>query len=147
LPGVSIEFTSTTCEFTLAQAKAGIDVHYNVVVSHDIDAVTPHAQETCEGPDSSGLLVFEDLSGNGLEYCLCDTGFPCTTNQAVTIKTGVYPGTFHWLGVSWSGPSDTMNPYGPPFPAGDYTLDVSAVGLWSGKPYSVSSTYLLRLVP
>jgi len=41
------------------------------------------------------------------------------------LRKGTYARTFTWDGVNWTGPSDTGNPKGAPFPPGDYTLTVS----------------------
>ena len=70
----------------------------------------------------------------------------------VTLAPGTYPATFTWQGNNWSGPSDTGNPMGPPFPPGTYTLTVTARGQLqdtSGAttPFSVESTLDITLVP
>ena len=148
LPGASIEFTSTECVFTLAQAQAGIDILYNVVVEQDLNDITPHSQVTCGNkPDGTNLLPFGCLTGGNQKYCPWDYGPPCHSDQVGTVKKGVYPGDFHWTGMNFSGPSDTGQKPGPAFPAGDYTLEVSAIGSYAGAPYEVSSTYLVRLLP
>jgi hypothetical protein len=37
-----------------------------------------------------------------------------------------------WDGRNWFGPSDTFSPEGDPFPAGDYSLDVTIDGALVG---------------
>jgi hypothetical protein len=129
LPGVHIVFTTQSCTFTLAQASAGISIDYDVVVDADVPGVIPEGQSSAPAPGPSGLIVFEKLGGGGQSYCLCDTGLGAQTSQTpVTIKMGTYHATFTWQGKNWDGPSDTGNPMGAPFPAGDYRLDVSAIG-------------------
>jgi hypothetical protein len=129
LPGVTIVFAPQNCTFTLAQAAAGISIAYDVVVAQDVPGVIPAGQSSAPAPGPSGLIVFEKLGGGGQSYCLCDTGLGAQPSQTpVTIKKGTYPGTFTWQGKNWTGPSDFGNPMGAPFPAGDYRLDVSAIG-------------------
>jgi hypothetical protein len=48
--------------------------------------------------------------------------------MTTTLHQGVYHASFNWDGVNWSGPSDTSNPKGAPFPAGSYRLDITATG-------------------
>lgn len=43
----------------------------------------------------------------------------------VVLAPGRYEGTFDWPGRQWDGPSDTGNPLGDPFPAGDYAVHAS----------------------
>src|SRR6185503_6625777 len=105
-------------------------------------------QTTCGTPGPSGLYTFEKLSGDGQSYCLCDGG-KCAppTNVPITLKAGTYPSSFTWDGKNWSGPSDFGNPKGPPFPAGSYTLDVSATGTSAGTAFNVFVNLPITLVP
>lgn len=142
LAGVTITFPDQACEFTLAQAAAGIGIGYDVVVQDDLTGVIPQGQSSCPEAGPSGLYVFERLAGNGQSYCLCDTGLcPAPPEEPVTIAKGTTSGMFSWDGKSWSGPSDTGNPEGPAFPPGAYTLEVSAKGTRAGVPYSVVGTF------
>jgi hypothetical protein len=154
LPGVSIDFVDPSCRFTLAQAAAGIQIGYDVEVAQDLSGVVPLPQDDghCGAPGSSGLIVFEQLDGNGQRYCLCDTGLcPAPLTTAVTLQAGSYPSTFSWKGRNWTGPSDTSNPMGAPFPAGSYLLHVSAHGLWRSpngdQNFAVVATLGITLVP
>jgi hypothetical protein len=154
LPSVTIEFPTQSCTFTLAQAAAGIQVAYQVVVTQDTPGIIADTQDAggCGSPDSSGIIVFEDLSGNGQHYCLCDTGLcPGPSDIPVTLPAGTYPATFSWSGTNWGGPSDTGQPMGPPFPPGDYTLEVSAIGnrmdVNGTLPFSVTGTFPIHLIP
>jgi len=65
----------------------------------------------------------------------------------VILPAGQTPGAFAWTGVNWTGPSDTGNPYGAPFPAGAYTLEVSTIGRVDGVNFSVSNTFAVTLTP
>ena len=153
LPGASIEFISNDCTFTLAEAAAGIQIDYRVVVTNDIPNVHPTPQNTpCEGPGPSLLYVFENLGGDGQNYCLCDLGLCQGPGpDPVTIPQGTYPASFSWDGKNWTGPSDFGNPKGAAFPLGDYTLTVSSKGDWTeagvNKPYEVVGTAVVHLVP
>jgi len=152
LPGVTITFPAQTCVFTLAEAAAGIAVAYDVVVSTTVDGVVPAPQDAgqCGAPGPSGLIVFESLSGGGQGYCLCDQGLCAPPSPTpIQLQPGTYGGTFGWMGRNWSGPSDTGNPMGAPFPPGSYTLSVSAVGTMGplATPFTVTGTFSVYLVP
>jgi hypothetical protein len=151
LPGVSIVFrTPVTCSFTLAQARAGIMIPYDVVVASDVTGVVPAPQDAggCGSPGASGLIVFEQLAGGGQSYCLCDTGLCAPGSPSpVTLRAGSYAGVFSWTGHNWGGPSDTGNPMGAAFPAGSYSLTVSARGTQSGASFAVAATLTIVLTP
>jgi hypothetical protein len=157
LPGVHIVFTTQTCTYTLAQAAAGISIEYDVVVDADVAGVIPQGQNSAPSPGPSGLIVFEKLDGNGQNYCLCDVGLGVQPSQTpVTIKMGTYHSKFMWDGHNWNGPSDTGNPKGALFPAGDYRLDVSAIGSIveddagvdaGSKSFKVDSGFRVTLTP
>jgi hypothetical protein len=74
LPGVSIRFASQSCTFTLAQAKAGIAIDYDVVIDTEVAAVVPFGQTSAPALGPSGLDVVEHLTGGGQSYCVCDVG-------------------------------------------------------------------------
>jgi hypothetical protein len=148
LPGVSIRFTST-CSFSVAQAKM-LKLPYEVVVEHDIAGVVPVPQDAgnCGAAGPSQLVVFESLSGGGQSYCLCDTGLCAPSSRTpVTLHAGTYAGVFMWQGRNWSGPSDTGNPMGAPFPPGGYTLSLSAKGAANGASFTVTATMGITLTP
>jgi hypothetical protein len=154
LPGVSIVFDSQPCTFTLAQAAAGVHIGYQVVVGMSGDSVVPKPQDAggCGAPGPSGLIVFESLAGGGQHYCLCDVGLcPTPSTTPVPLVPGMYPGSFAWDGKNWGGPSDTGNPEGAPFPPGQYTLTVSAVGDLvlpdPAAPFQVTGTFSIDLTP
>jgi len=151
IPGVSINFASQPCTFTLAQAAAGIAIDYEVTVDQEIASFSPSPQDMgqCGTPDSSGLIVFERLSGNGQSYCLCDQG-PCVgVTTKTTVKAASYPAKFVWDGLNWTGPSDTNNPKGAPFPAGSYILEVSTRGSLDASTglVTASAQFPITLVP
>jgi len=152
LAGVSLEITATDCTFTVAEAAAGIEIPYQIVVSAAVPNVYPARQGGCKDADASGLYPFEKLTGGTESYCRCDEGLcPGPGPDPVTLPAGTYPGIFQWDGVNWSGPSDTGNPKGPPFPPGDYTLVVSANGQFENggakDDFLVSATAVIHLLP
>jgi hypothetical protein len=152
LPGVHIVFRTTSCTFTLAQARAGVSITYDLVVDSDVDGFTP-AHAYYYGSDAANLALTAVLQGGqGSQqqlYCLCDKGLPypqCPADDGglyparndagvlvedgcgpVTIPQGWYRFTFGWDGRNWYGPSDTANAEGAPFPPGDYELTVTTV--------------------
>ena len=168
LPGVRIHVTSETCTFTLAQVKAGIHIPYEITVDHDVETVPKEPPSSyCYPPGPSGLLVGAVLAGGDQRYCRCDEGLPYRLycEQTSTVRAGVYPSTFDWDGVNWSGPSDTQNPKGKAFPPGIYRLAITAKGLIGAAPprpdagepndtamedlppFTVSASYAVQIVP
>lgn len=166
LPHVHFVSKATECVFSLAEARAGISIPYDVVIDEDVPGFAP-AQPYPYGANVSGLSVSEMLRGGGQTYCLCDQGLPyascpladggvshpidSTPCGPVTLKKGVYSRAFDWDGVNWTGPSDTGNPKGPPFPPGDYALTIATspgtlAGDASAGPVSASMKLLVRLV-
>jgi hypothetical protein len=170
LPGVRIDVTASRCVFTLAEARAGISISYDVVIEHDVPAFVPPRYPY--GANVDGLYVTDVLSGGDQQYCLCDLGLPysvCPLEDggesfsglspcaAITLHQGVYHRTFLWDGVNWYGPSDTNAPKRAPFPAGDYTLAIDTspgwiaeAGLADAAPanaVAARARFLVRLVP
>lgn len=131
LPGVRIEFTTSLCAWTLAEVRAGVQIDYWVRIDADVKGVVPLPQDAgeCDEPGPSGLILFEELAGDGQRYGMYDKGL-CEgpLEESVTLRSGSYSGTFQWDGRNWSGPSDTGAQKGDPFPPGVYTLTVSAWG-------------------
>jgi hypothetical protein len=166
LPHVHVRFASSSCTFTVAEAAHGITIRYDLVVDQDVQGFVP-ARPYAYGSDAANLVLDELLQGGGQKYCVCDKGLPlpaCPLADGgtyvpdaspdgrcapVTIPAGVYPRTFTWDGRNWGGPSDTANPEGPPFPAGDYELSIAtepgAVGAASGL--SATGRFRVRLEP
>ncbi len=147
LAGVCIWFPSPGESWTLAEVGAGITIPYHVIVEADVAEVIPQPQDDggCGQPDASGLIVFALLQGGGQEYCLCDVGICPLTMDPVTIPAGDTPLEFDWNGVNWGGPSDTNNPFGPAFPAGEYTLEVNAIGTVGGVAFEVRNSFAVTL--
>lgn len=154
LPGVHIEITSAACTLSLSDPGPGLVFTYEVVVDEDIAGVAPERQDAggCGQPGSSGLVLFEQVAGGTQRYCLCDVGI-CQAEPlpAVTLKKGTYPGSFSWSGRNWNGPSDTVEPLGPPFAAGDYAFTVNARGKLSTAggdvPFEVEAKLPVHVVP
>jgi hypothetical protein len=150
LPGVCIRFLTTQTVYTLAEAQAGVVFDYEILV----EAVQPMAgaESTCDQPDPSGLYTAGRVAGGDQSYCVCDVGIcPCCDFPVITLAAGEYPGSFEWNGVNWTGPSDFGNPFGPPFPPGDYEVTLSADGVWSQNgeetPFALVGTLPITLVP
>lgn len=151
LPGVAISFPGASCSFSIAEAQAGIEFTYEVSVQQAIADISPRAQDlgSCGEPGDSGLVLFEEITDGNHRYCICDSGL-CEPGQSPTLlRPGIYIQTFSWDGHNWTGPSDTSNPKGSPFPAGDYDFLVSAVGTWRvqgrDQPFEVIGTLHITL--
>lgn len=130
--GITIRFPEQKCTFTLAEAAQGISFAYEVVVEKAYPEFRPILQDAgkCDHPGTSTLFPYEVVEGNGQSYALADQGLcPGFSSQPVVdLQPGTYPDTFTWPGVNWSGPSDTNNPHGPPFPPGTYAFNVTILG-------------------
>jgi hypothetical protein len=150
LAGVTIDFPSPRCTFTLAEAAAGLAIPYRVVVASPVAQVVPAPLDAggCGQPDASGLIVAGSIGGGTQRYCVCDTGLcPAPDQTPHAVPAGTYPATFTWTGENWSGPSDTNNPKGPPFPPGDYTLLVTTHGTHAGAAFEVTGALPIHLTP
>jgi hypothetical protein len=106
----------------------------------------------CGAEKAGGLFLLERLEGGLESYCICDVGRcipPLSLPQ--TLAPGSYPAAFEWDGRNWSGPSDTQNPKGAPFPPGSYTLSVTSKGRVDRSgvdgTYEVVGTFDVVLVP
>lgn len=153
LPGVAIAFPPQDCTFTLAEAAAGLTFKYTIDVAQPIADVTPFQSDAggCGQPDASGLIPFATVAGGDQSYCLCDVGLCPGTTTTVDLVPGEFPDTFAWDGVNWSGPSDTDNPKGAPFPPGDYEVKIVAPGTvgpeGEATEFTVLATLPITLVP
>lgn len=129
---VQIEFPKGGYSYTLAEVAKGIKIEYKVVVKKDLNGVIalPYGPSFAEPPGPSGLHPRERISGAGHVYCLLDFGLAAPPKEAVkSLKEGTYLHFFEWDGRNWTGPSDTGNPKGKPFPAGTYDVKVTMNGL------------------
>jgi hypothetical protein len=153
LDGVSIVFPPQRCTFSVAEAAAGITIAYEVVVTNGGFFISPEPLDFghCGTPGPSGLIPLASLTGGGQRYCLCDVGECMPRDVTVPIPDGSYPASFKWDGKNWSGPSDTSNPEGSPFPPGQYTLTVSANGAVDTPgplvPFVITGTFPIELTP
>src|ERR1700709_2270320 len=70
LPGVTISFPGATCDFSLAQAPAGVQLTYELAVDQRMTEISPRAQDTgsCGAPGDSGLIVFAQVVGGSERY-------------------------------------------------------------------------------
>jgi hypothetical protein len=150
---VSIQVPKEEYVFTLAEVAAGVQLEYRIMVRQNLDGVIPAPQQWGSGPapGPSGLCPFEEISGDGQSYSLADTGLGPSNDSPWRLQEGTYLHSFGWEGKNWSGPSDTDNPKGPPFPPGTYRLTVRLMGQVQtpdGRtPYNISRSASVRLVP
>ncbi len=151
LPGISVRVKNARCDFTLAEAAAGISVAYEVIVAQDLPTLyTQHVT----GERQTKLDLFSTLEGQGQKYCLCDTGPGVRATSELVIPAGTYPGTFAWDGKNFGGPSDTGKTKGPAFPVGAYVLRLHgdgsqtkpAEGAQLTEDYAIDITIPIKLV-
>jgi hypothetical protein len=150
LGGVSLAWKTTDCEYTLAEAAAGLGFAWEVVTTAPVPDVVALPQDAggCGAPDASGLIVFPRVVGASDGWCICDEGLcQAPGDETVTLPAGTYAGSFAWDGVNWAGPSDTGNPKGAPFGPGTYTVSLSAKGTVAGTPFEVRVSVPITLVP
>lgn len=154
LPGVRVEITSTACVLSLSDPSPELVFNYNIVIDADLAGVTPAHMDAgwCDEGGPSGLATLGVIEGGDQKYCECDVGY-CMGEMlpTVTLKQGVYPGSFTWGGHNWTGTSDTNNPIGPPFEVGDYTFTLKAKGTIAvgggDLPFEVRGTTSVHVVP
>jgi len=142
--GANMELDPGPCDFSLAEAQAGISFGYAIVV--DSNQVNVHPSTTggysCPQEGPSGLFVEESIGGGAQKYCVCDVGL-CGPGSlgTTTVVEGTHPATFDWTGHNWNGPSDTNEALGAPFPAGTYVFRAAAhgiIGSGTGPLFEVS---------
>jgi len=128
LPGVSIEIDSE-CAQTLAQAQAGLTTSFVVGIADPLDGVD--SGNSCFETPSGGVHVEWSVSGVGHHHCHCDVGLcPDYVPSPTALVPGDTAGQFEWFAYDWDGPSDFDPPFGDPFVAGTYTIEVVATGFY-----------------
>jgi hypothetical protein len=172
LENVRLAFRTTRCEYTLAEAAAGIRIPYELVIEQGVTGFTPAPYPYRTSVAS--LVMQESLRGGTSSYCNCDRGGPlwwCPANDrgsfsphttstdggqvpfpgecsAIDLVPGVHPLEFEWTGRNWFGASDTNQPMGAPFPPRDYALTVFTLpGRIDGALVQASAKFVIRLVP
>lgn len=128
--GVRLVVELERCAFTAAELEGGVPLTYRVEVDSDTPVWSrPLDAGGCDQPDASGLRVLERVTGGDQNWCICDSGLCMAPEpQFSVLDPGVFPAEIVWDGRNWSGPSDTGNPPGPPFPPGEYRFAVRAAG-------------------
>ena len=152
LDGVEIRFPGT-CRWSIDKVREGIEIPYEVVVEQKVGGVIPHTNraDSCDRPGDSGLITSAEFTGNDQRWCRCDSGL-CTgpEDEPVTLEPGTYRNTIEWEGRNWTGPSDTGNPKGEPFPPGTYELSVLATGERvypdAKSPFELEATMEIELI-
>jgi hypothetical protein len=143
------------CEFTLAEAAAGITFTYEVVIDDTVAGVVSTAQDAggCDQADVLGLAPFERFAGGDQNWCICDEGLCAgVPPEPVTLEPGQSSVSLVWHGRNFDGPSDTGFEEREPFPPGDYTFSVRAIGTVDHggdalpEPFAVSAEMAFRLV-
>jgi hypothetical protein len=155
LAGVRFDLSTVPSVLTVGGAARGASIVYRTVVDDPVPAVTlePLDAARCDRPDPSGLAVLETISGGDEQvYCLCDTGRCMPGEVTADLVPGAWETVFPWDGRNWRGPSDTMNPEGPPFPPGIYRFEVRAAGSVEDpgggrRPFEVTASKTFLLVP
>lgn len=152
----AVTFDGGPCSYSLAEVAAGIQIPWHEEVDQDISGLHPAQSDAghCAQPDAAGLIVSYQISGGGQSYCLCDQGLCPGTSFTTSAAAGNYYHAIAWDGRNWSGPSDTANPEGAPFPPGTYTITLTTTGtveavagITPGGPYTLTATRTITLTP
>lgn len=127
---VTISFPVEEYRFSLSEAAAGVPLKYEIDVAKDFTGTAfPLDTGGAMGTHESGLAPFYRIYGNGQSYSLSDIGHGAEPDYSShPISREHYPFEFTWDGKNWTGPSDTDQPKGPPFPPGEYMLEVRVAG-------------------
>jgi hypothetical protein len=151
---VTIAVPAGGYRFTLAEAAAGVKLNYTITVTNDLSGVIPQWETFAydNDPGCTDLCVNEEISAKGQSYAIRDVGHLAPpSNQPITLKKGHFSCAVQWRGKNWNGPSDTSQPEGPPFPAGEYWLKVSMIGRVltprGERPYRLASIAPVILAP
>ncbi|HEY6477701.1 MAG TPA: hypothetical protein VI456_14060 [Polyangia bacterium] len=141
LPGVALTFDAAPCSYSQAEIAAGIEIPYHEEIDSALERLHPVDDDggRCQQPDAAGLIVSYDIAGGGQLYCVCDTGLCLSQSFTTSTTVGNYYHQIAWDGRNWSGPSDTGNPEGAPFPVGTYTVTLTATGSIDGVPNGMSA--------
>ena len=157
LPGVQLAFADQPCSYTAAEVAAGIAISYQELITVAVSGLSPAPGDAggCAQPDDAGLIVGYRISGAGQSYCLCDTGLCAPQTPVTSTVVGTHARQIRWDGRNWDGPSDTGNREGAAFPAGTYTIaltatgsrGVSDAGLDAGGTFSVTASRSITITP
>lgn len=127
LPGVRLHVEGDRCRVQSGQEH---EFRYTLELDAPIAYTAPDSGGGCSrcggyGDDPLALIDFS-IGADQTWYCLCDVGCcPPTTSSMHTLLTGTFTDVIVWPGRAWNGPSDTDEPLGAPFPAGDYDVSVT----------------------
>lgn len=127
---VTILFPVKEYRYSLEEVAEGVSMQYEIEVAEDFTgSASPLDTGDVLGADQSGLAPFYRIHGGGHSYSLLDVGLaPDPDFSTHPIVKGNYEFEFTWDGTNWTGPSDTDAPKGPPFPPGEYVLEVRVAG-------------------
>lgn len=145
LAGVSIEFTAERCSWTLDEVAGGITIPYVISITEEQEIMPQSQQNGCDEPGVSGMRQQETVFGGDQSWCICDVGLCNGEPLMVDLVAGDYDFAVSWDGVNWTGPSDFGNPKGEPFPPGEYTVQVRALGTAGDMEYEVSAQMQILL--
>lgn len=158
LPGARLEVVEAEdCTFTLAEAAVGITFQTRLTVDAPIAGVSARPLDAggCDGPLDRGVQIapFVTIFGGEQRWCICDEGLCMAPDPTlVAVESANITQEYRWNGVNWTGPSDFGNPEGPPFPPGDYVIEVRAEGEFDRganalpEPYTMVGTMQITLV-
>jgi hypothetical protein len=140
LVGLRFEANHDLCELSVEEARAGVT--FTVTMSLDEAIVAVRSRPTdaghCQRRGPSGLFLRTSIEGGDEFYGIVDTGLCAPQdNGPVTLAPGAYEVSIEWNGLNWMGPSDTGEPFGEPFPPGEYAYVIRAWGDVDGEEFFV----------
>jgi len=127
LPGVRLRVEGDSCRVRTGTEH---EFRYRLEIDAPIAYTAPYSGGGCGRCGGYGsdprALVDSSIGAGDVWYCMCDVGCcPPTATSAQMLEAGVFTEAIVWPGREWNGPSDTDEPLGPPFPAGDYDVSVT----------------------
>lgn len=120
-PSFTKRLPSSKCVYQVGESG-------NFDVAYEVGAAPPSTLHVpASAPCGCGSNISYFAGADAILYCICDEGCcaPQPSYEVTPVPSTTTTWSFDWPGRQWMGPSDTNEPYGPPFPPGDYFATVT----------------------